>query len=104
MSARTRPPLRVALSLALGAAEVRLRLRFPRLMWALTRTPAENGAPFDELVRLESDPAYRALFFAELDASLDDRFATRTAVVEEIEAAADRLRALIACGDDERAA
>ncbi|MFG3404742.1 hypothetical protein [Streptomyces sp. NPDC048142] len=96
--------LRVRLALALGAAEVRLRLRLPRLTWALTRRPARPAPPFAELVRIESDPAYRALFFAELDAAIADRFAARGAVVDEIEAAADRLRALVRPDADERAA
>ncbi|MYX13589.1 hypothetical protein GTY67_09145 [Streptomyces sp. SID8374] len=95
---------RVRLALALGAAEVHLRLRLPRLMWALTRRPAVRETPFAELVRIESDPAYRALFCAELDAALHDRFAARTAMVEEIEAATERLKALIRHGDHERAA
>jgi len=96
--------LRVRLALALGAAEIHLRLFLPRLMGALTRRPATPAAPFAELVRIESDPAYRALFFAELDAALEERFAVRTAVVEEIEVAAERLKALIRHGDQERAA
>ncbi|MEU8565881.1 hypothetical protein AB0C45_30900 [Streptomyces cyaneofuscatus] len=96
--------LRVRGSLALGAAEIRLRLRLPRLMWALTRRPADHESPFAELVRIEADPAYRALFFAGLDAALEDRLTTRTAVVEEIETAATRLKALIRPGDHERAA
>ncbi|MEV4880515.1 hypothetical protein [Streptomyces cyaneofuscatus] len=96
--------LRVRLTLALGAAEIHLRLRLPRLTYALTRRPAVREAPFAELVRIESDSAYRAQFCAELDAALRDRLATRTAVVEEIEAAAERLKALIRHGDHERAA
>lgn len=97
----TRPlaRVRVRLVLALGAAEIRARLRLPRLMWALTRRPAHPTAPFAELVRIESDPAYRALFCAELDAALEERLATRTAVVDEIEAAAERLKALIRHGE-----
>ncbi|MFJ8556493.1 hypothetical protein ACIRD0_03645 [Streptomyces microflavus] len=95
--------LRVRLVLALGAAEIRARLRLPRLMWALTRRPGPTS-PFAELVRIESDPTYRALFCAELDAALEDRLATRTAVVDEIEAAAERLKALIRHGDHGRAA
>ncbi|MFJ4967804.1 hypothetical protein [Streptomyces sp. NPDC088755] len=95
---------RVRLVLALGAAEVRLRLRLPRLVGALTRDPARPDPPFAELVRIESDPAYRALFCAALDAALEDRLAARTAVVEEIESAAERLRYLIRSGDHERAA
>ncbi len=74
-------------------------------MRALTRCPVKPAAPLTELARIESDPAYRALFFAGLDAAVADRFATRSAVVDEIEAAADRLRSLIRNPDaDERAA
>ncbi len=51
--------------------------------------------PLAELVRIESDPAYRALFCAELDAAIQDRFANRAAVIAEVQAAADRLRRLI---------
>ncbi|CAM5378796.1 hypothetical protein ACTFBT_27090 [Streptomyces microflavus] len=103
MTARPLARLRVRLTLALGAAEIRLRLRLPRLMWALTRHPADRESPFAELVRIESDPAYRALFFAELDAALQDRLATRTAVVAEIEAVAEQLRSLVQRSDHERA-
>ncbi|MET7502149.1 hypothetical protein [Streptomyces microflavus] len=100
----SRPLARLRVRLVLGAAEIRARLRLPRLMWALTRRPAHPTSPFAELVRIESDPAYRALFYAELDAALEDRLATRTAVVDEIEAAAERLKALIRHGDHGRAA
>ncbi|MFD4276514.1 hypothetical protein R2B67_10505 [Streptomyces cyaneofuscatus] len=96
--------LRVRLVLLLGAAEIRLRLRLPRLRWALTRRPADRESPFAELVRIEADPAYRALFFAGLDAALEDRLATRTAVVAEIEAAAEQLRDLVQRSDHGRAA
>ncbi|ALU93715.1 MULTISPECIES: hypothetical protein [Streptomyces] len=57
--------------------------------------PYPHPHPLAELVRIESDPAYRALFCAELDAAIQDRFANRAAVVAEVQAAADRLRALI---------
>ncbi|MFJ8759673.1 hypothetical protein [Streptomyces cyaneofuscatus] len=104
MTPRSLARFRVRLVLALGAAEIRLRLRLPRLMWALTWHPADRESPFAELVRIESDPAYRALFCAELDAALQDRLATRTAVVAEIEAAAEQLRDLVQRGDHGRAA
>ncbi|MFJ9976869.1 hypothetical protein [Streptomyces cyaneofuscatus] len=96
--------LRVRLTLALGAAEIHLRLRLPCLMWALTRRPTERESPFAELVRIEADPAYWALFFAGLDAALEDRLATRTAVVAEIETAAEQLRDLVQRSDHGRAA
>ncbi|MFJ6511780.1 hypothetical protein ACIQMO_03675 [Streptomyces sp. NPDC091406] len=57
--------------------------------------PHPQPHPLDELIRIESDPAYRALFCAELDAAIQDRFANRAAVVAEVQAAADRLRALV---------
>ncbi|MFI7894411.1 hypothetical protein [Streptomyces sp. Cmuel-A718b] len=57
--------------------------------------PQPHSHPLAELVRIESDPAYRALFCAELDAAIQDRFANRAAVVAEVQAAADQLRALI---------
>ncbi|MDX2403728.1 hypothetical protein NJO91_11375 [Streptomyces microflavus] len=90
-SASTR--LRARLALARGAAKVRL-----------IRQPARPTPPFTELVRIETGPAYRALFCAELDAALEDRLATRTAAVEEIESAAERLKALIRHGHHGRAA
>ncbi|WP_233436004.1 hypothetical protein [Streptomyces anulatus] len=80
--------------------EVRLRLRFPHFMWALTPSPAARAVPFVELQRIESDPAYRALFLAQLDAAITDRDAEREAVVHAIEAAADRLRTLIRTDSD----
>ncbi|MGW6719334.1 hypothetical protein [Streptomyces sp. NPDC054995] len=61
--------------------------------------PHSHPHPLDELVRIESDPAYRALFCAELDAAIVDRFANRAAVVAEVQAAADRLRDLIRHGE-----
>ncbi|WP_308342316.1 hypothetical protein [Streptomyces sp. MW-W600-10] len=107
MSSPTR--LRVRLLLAFGAAEVHLRLSFSGLMRVLARRPARPVAPFAELVRIESDPAYRALFFAELDEAIESRHAARMAMVEEVEVAAERLRSLIRAPDsrtdaDERAA
>ncbi|GGU56507.1 hypothetical protein ACFWGE_10375 [Streptomyces bacillaris] len=83
----------------------RLRQRLTRLARALTRTH-RPCSPFEELVRIETDPVYRALFFAQLDAALDERHAAaQTTAVEEIKAAAERLRALIRSpGDHERAA
>ncbi len=61
--------------------------------------PYPHAHPLAELVRIESDPAYRALFCAELDAAIQDRFANRAAVVAEFQAAADRLRTLILHGE-----
>ncbi|CAM5415417.1 hypothetical protein [Streptomyces griseus] len=71
-------------------------------MWALTPGRPDLDEPFAELVRIESDPAYRALFFAELDAALIDRDAERKAMVDEVARAADVLRAWVR--DDGRAA
>ncbi|MGW4837437.1 hypothetical protein [Streptomyces globisporus] len=61
--------------------------------------PYPHQHPLSELVRIESDPAYRALFCAELDAAIQDRFANRAAVVAEVQAAAHRLRALVLHGE-----
>ncbi|MEU3133843.1 hypothetical protein ABZ691_13625 [Streptomyces sp. NPDC006854] len=57
--------------------------------------PHPHPYPLAELVRIESDPAYRALFCAELDAAIQDRFANRAAVLAEARAVAARLRALV---------
>ncbi|WP_254870588.1 hypothetical protein [Streptomyces sp. KAI-26] len=88
-----------------SSLRTRLRDHLARIARALTRTH-RPVSPLDELVRIETDPAYRALFFAQLDAALDDRHAAeQTTAVEEIKAAAERLRALIRSpGDHERAA
>ncbi|WP_112490339.1 hypothetical protein [Streptomyces bacillaris] len=74
-----------------------------RLRDRLTQTRRRQALPpLGELVRIETDPAYRALFLAQLDAALD---AHHTAAVAEIEAAAERLRALLRSpADHERAA
>ncbi len=61
--------------------------------------PKPHPHPLAELVRIESDPAYRSLFCTELDAAIQDRFADRAAVVAEVQAAADRLRALLLHGE-----
>lgn len=88
-----------------SSLRTRLRDHLARIARALTRTH-RPCSPFEELVRIESDPVYRALFFAQLDAALDERHAAeQTTAVEEIKAAAERLRALIRSpGDHERAA
>ncbi|MET9923773.1 MULTISPECIES: hypothetical protein [unclassified Streptomyces] len=62
---------------------------------ALVRRRDECEAPFAELQRTESDPVYRALFLAELEAAIADREAEREAVLVEVAAAADRLRRLL---------
>ncbi|MFJ7061110.1 hypothetical protein ACIQVA_25865 [Streptomyces microflavus] len=80
-----------------------MRLRFPRLMWALTPRRPERDEPFAELQRIEADPAYRALFFAELDAALIDRDTERKAVVDAVVGAAELLRALVGPAHGERA-
>ncbi|MEW2061823.1 hypothetical protein AB0899_13780 [Streptomyces sp. NPDC007002] len=61
--------------------------------------PDPHRYPLAELVRIESDPAYRALFCAELDAAIQDRFANRAAAVAEAQAAGHRLRALVLHGE-----
>ncbi|MFI7291658.1 hypothetical protein ACIBRY_34175 [Streptomyces anulatus] len=75
-----------------------------RLRARLARRRHQYAPPLTELVRIEADPAYRALFCAELDAVIHDRFANRAAVVAEVEAAADRLRELIRHGGPGRSA
>ncbi|MEW1628456.1 hypothetical protein AB0387_13715 [Streptomyces sp. NPDC089173] len=74
---------------------VRVRGRLARLTRALVRRRDECEAPFAELRRIESDPVYRALFLAELEAAIADREAEREAVLVEVAAAADRLRRLL---------
>ncbi|MDT0492782.1 hypothetical protein RM717_19960 [Streptomyces griseus] len=101
--------LRVRLTLALGAAEIHLRLHLPRLNWAFTCRRTAPDAPFAELQRIETDPAYRALFLARLNAAITDRDAEREAVTHAIEAAAEHLRHLVTdpnsvSGDHGRAA
>ncbi|MGW4033376.1 hypothetical protein ACWEFL_29455 [Streptomyces sp. NPDC004838] len=63
----------VRLVLAVGAVEIRLRERFPRLMWLLTTTRRQRRALMSELQRLESDPEFAAQARARLDAELDQR-------------------------------
>ncbi|MFE2290061.1 hypothetical protein [Streptomyces sp. NPDC059452] len=60
--------------------------------------PHRPRSPFAELVRIEADPAYRALFLAELDAAIADQDAEREAVVSAVEVAAERLRRVV-CPD-----
>jgi hypothetical protein len=100
--------LPVRLVLAVGAAEVRVRQRFCRIMWALTPHPPERVQPFAELHRIESDPKYRALFLAGLDAAIAERNAEQGAELEAfldgMEAAADQLRNLVRPDNGERAA
>ncbi|WP_413927885.1 hypothetical protein [Kitasatospora albolonga] len=71
--------------------EILLRLRFPRIMWALTPRPPEQDRPFAELVRIESVSAYRALFCAELDTAITDQAAEHKAA-DEPHAAGGALR------------
>ncbi|MEV5688261.1 hypothetical protein AB0L68_34620, partial [Streptomyces sp. NPDC052164] len=87
--------LPVLLALALGAATIGLRQRFPRIMRVLAPQPPRPQPLFAELQRIESDPAYRALFLAGLDAALARHDAERTARLHAVEAAADLLRRLV---------
>ncbi|MGW6941719.1 hypothetical protein ACWGF3_22335 [Streptomyces xanthophaeus] len=57
--------------------------------------PSEEDRPLAELRRIESDPAYRALFLARLDTAIAGRAAERDAFAVAVAAAADRLRALL---------
>ncbi|TQK49781.1 hypothetical protein FBY35_0043 [Streptomyces sp. SLBN-118] len=106
MRAPIRLPVRIVL--AAGAAEVHLRQRFPRIMWALTPHRPERDQPFAELQRIESDTAYRALFLARLDAAIAERSAEQAAelnaFVDAVEAAAEQLRNLVRPDNGERAA
>ncbi|MCX4826188.1 hypothetical protein OG883_41720 [Streptomyces sp. NBC_01142] len=73
-------------------------------MWALAPRPSKRDEPFVELQRIESDPEYRALFLAGLDAAIVQRNAEHAAEMQRIEAAADHLRNLFRPGNGERAA
>ncbi|MEU4175052.1 hypothetical protein [Streptomyces sp. NPDC026589] len=75
-----------------------------RLRARLAQRRHRYAPPLAELVRIESDPAYRALFWAELDVAVQERFASRAAVVADVEAAAERLRELIRLGGPGRPA
>ncbi|MFH9295872.1 hypothetical protein [Streptomyces sp. NPDC017520] len=75
-----------------------------RLRARLAQRRHRYTPPLAELVRVESDPGYRVLFCAELDAAIQERLASRAAVVAEVEAAADRLRELIRHGGPGRPA
>lgn len=88
------PHVPVRLALAVGAAEHRLHQRFPRLGRVLVRSSPARAAPFEELLRLETDPAFRALFRAELG----------TAIVWNAEAAVTELQHAIRPDSEERAA
>ncbi|MFE7478918.1 hypothetical protein [Streptomyces sp. NPDC057552] len=74
--------------------KLRQRLRF-RLAQALTPRPPEHDRPFAALLRIESDPAHRALSFPELDAMIRDREADRQVVQVAIEAATEQLRSQV---------
>ncbi|MEV6419778.1 hypothetical protein [Streptomyces sp. NPDC051662] len=63
----------VWLVLAAGAVNVLLRLRFPRLVWALTTTSGERRALMSELRRLESDPLFAAEWRTALHTEWDQR-------------------------------
>lgn len=97
--------LPVCLALAAGAAEVNLRQRFPRTMWALTPSPPERDAPFAEVQRIDSDPEYRALFLAGLDIEIQrrdgERAAELQALIDGLDTAAERLRTLVRPDDGE---
>ncbi|MFF3019781.1 hypothetical protein [Streptomyces sp. NPDC057939] len=61
----------------------------------MSAPPPEGGDTGAELRRMESDPAYRALFLALLDSALARREAERGAFAGAALAAADRLRGLV---------
>lgn len=94
MSPKLVPHVPVRLALAVGAAEHRVHQYFPQLIRVLTRSSPARAAPFEELLRLETDPAFRALFRTELD----------TAIVRNAQAALLDLRHAIRPDSEERAA
>ncbi|WP_406138820.1 hypothetical protein [Streptomyces sp. NBC_01089] len=93
----------VRLALVAGVLQVLLRRRLPRVLRALA--PQRTGAPalFAELQRIETDLAYRARFFAGLNAALTERNAERVAELEALRTAAQHLRSLIRSGNSGRA-
>lgn len=94
--------LRTRVTLAVDAAAVRLRARFPSFVSALAPRRPALDEPFAELQRIEVDPAYRALFLAELNTAISDRMTQRAEMVAEVEWAAEVLRAWV--HDDGQAA
>lgn len=101
----------VRLVLAAGAAEIRLRTRFPRIMDAFTRQ--RNRANELPLMwdHIDPDAESRARFFAALDVAIDRRVSERVAEAAEldlfvasVEAAAERLKAVCAPPAPEHAA
>ncbi|MCX4964231.1 hypothetical protein OHA98_05255 [Streptomyces sp. NBC_00654] len=92
----TRPfaHLPVRLALTAGAAALLIRQYARRITRALTPQPPRPQPLFTELRRIETDPAYRALFLAGLDAAIHRRDAERTAELHAVEAAGDLLRHL----------
>ncbi|WP_323137820.1 hypothetical protein [Streptomyces sp. NBC_01433] len=87
--------LTVRLALTLGAAGILLRRYLPRIIRALAPQPPTPQPLFAELQRIETDPAYRALFLAGLDAAIARHDAERTARLHAVEAAADLLQRLV---------
>ncbi|WP_323137861.1 hypothetical protein [Streptomyces sp. NBC_01433] len=85
----------VRLALALGAAGILLRRYLPRIIRALAPQPPPPQPLFAELQRIETDPAYRALFLAGLDAAIARHDAERTARLHAVEGAADLLQRLV---------
>ncbi|MCX4969168.1 hypothetical protein OHA98_31320 [Streptomyces sp. NBC_00654] len=92
----TRPfaHLPVRLALTAGAAALLVRQYARRIIRALTPQPPRPQPLFTELRRIETDPAYRALFLAGLDAAIHRRDAEHTAELHAVEAAGDLLRHL----------
>ncbi|WP_073718349.1 hypothetical protein [Streptomyces sp. TSRI0281] len=87
--------LAVRLALTIGATGILLRRYLPRIMRALAPQPPQPPPLFAELQRIETDPAYRALFLTGLDTAIARREAERTARLHAVEAAAELLRRLI---------
>ncbi|WP_328377578.1 hypothetical protein OG372_15695 [Streptomyces sp. NBC_01020] len=82
----------VRLALVAGALQVLMRRRLPRILLVLTRQRPKQPALFAELLHIETDLAYRARFFAGLNAALAERNAERIAELEALRTALAQLR------------
>ncbi|WP_329614353.1 hypothetical protein OG244_15055 [Streptomyces brevispora] len=101
----------VRLVLAVGAAEIRLRTRFPQVMDAFTRQRGRVNDPPVTWDHIDSDGESRARFFAALDVAIEQRITERVAetaqldmFVASVEAAAETLKAVNGPPPRERAA
>ncbi|MEU8503461.1 hypothetical protein AB0C40_01785 [Streptomyces brevispora] len=104
-------PIPVRLVLAVGAAEIRLRTRFPRIMDAFTRQRDRVNELPVTWDHIDPDGESRARFFAALDVAIEQRVTERDAetaqldaFVASVEAAAETLKAVSGPPPRERAA